>query len=80
MGEISVSAPCALLLEKIENGWKLSVTDAEMNKDLKSIKVKTTLPVSGNLVTKEGKWNVIDVTMHQGAMCGKPASAALLMK
>lgn len=77
IGNFAVSAPCALLLEKAGNKWKLSVTDAEMNADLKSIEVKTTLEIDGDTVKKEGKWNTISIAMPQGALCGKPVTVEL---
>jgi len=76
-GEISVSAPCAFLLEKIENQWKLTVTDAEMNKDLKYIEVRTNFPLKGRNRRLEGKWEVINVPMPQGKWCGKPSTVEL---
>ncbi|MFB9057037.1 polysaccharide lyase family 8 super-sandwich domain-containing protein [Mariniflexile ostreae] len=76
-GEISVSAPCALLLEKNNGYYELSLTDAEMNINLKSIEVKTTLPITGEQVSKEGKWHVVSVTMPQGKLCGKPTTVKL---
>jgi chondroitin AC lyase len=78
--EISVSTPCALLLEKINGTWKLTVTDAQMDKNLKTIEVKTSLPISGGEVSKDGKWNVVSVPMPQGALCGKPATVELTME
>jgi hypothetical protein len=77
--ELEVSAPCALLVE-LENGkCQLSVTDAEMNEDLKEITIKTTLSVTGAGVMKDGKWNVVQVKLPQGPDCGKPASVVLNM-
>ena len=75
--EISVSAPCTLMFEKDSRNLRLSITDAEMNKDLKSIEVKTTLPISGNNVSKDKKWNVVSVPMPQGKWCGKHATVQL---
>ena len=77
-GEIAVSAPCALMLEKVDNIWRLSVCDAEMNKDLKNIVVRTTLPLKGDNFKTEGKWKVITVPVPQGKWCGKPATVELL--
>lgn len=77
-GEIKVSAPCAFLLEKVEGKWKLTVTDAEMNKDLKYIEVRTTLPLKGEAIQKDGKWNLIKVSMPQGKWCGKPVTVELM--
>ena len=78
--EIFVSAPCALLLEKNEDNWHLTVTDAEMNKELKSIQVRTTIDISNDQFEKDGKWNVIEVPMFQGKLCGKPSTVQLSMK
>lgn len=72
--KIKVSAPCTLLFEKTADNWKLTVTDAEMNPELETIEVKTTLPISGKAATKRGKWNVVSIPMHQGALCGKPST------
>jgi hypothetical protein len=79
-GTINVSAPCALLLQEKDGNYVLTVTDAEMNKNLKSIVVKTSFPVAGNNVVNDGKWNIISVPMPQGALCGKPATVSLLKK
>lgn len=76
-GTIKVTAPCALLLEKDGNRCKLTVTDAEMNKDLNFITVKTTLPLQGKAVEDQAAWREIKVQMPQGAMCGKPATVEL---
>lgn len=65
--EISVSEPCTLLLEQeAENCYKVSVTDAKMNKDLQEI-----------LLNVNGK--VIPVTMPRGELCGKAAVASIVM-
>ena len=58
---LKVSAPCAVLIEKNNKGYLVSVTDAEMNKDLKEI-----------IVTINGK--SIPFAMPQGKECGKPIS------
>ncbi|MGQ1891070.1 polysaccharide lyase family 8 super-sandwich domain-containing protein [Thermophagus sp. OGC60D27] len=75
--KIRVSAPCALLLEKNEDGWTLTVTDAQMNEDLKYIEVKTTFNWKGDVVEKDGAWSIVTVPMPQGDLCGKPASVKL---
>ena len=76
-GEIQVSAPCAFLLEKSGNEWYLSVADAEMNRDLKDIVVRTTLPLKGDQAKTDGKWKIITIPMPQGKWCGKPATIKL---
>lgn len=58
--ELTVSAPCVVLIDND----KLTVTDAEMNQDLKEI-----------VVTYNGKR--ISVEMPQAAFCGKPATVNL---
>ncbi|MFB9058102.1 polysaccharide lyase family 8 super-sandwich domain-containing protein [Mariniflexile ostreae] len=78
--QVKVSAPCALLLEKMDGYYKLSITDAEMNKNLKTITVKTTLPIEGDYVMKDGIWNIISVPMPQGKLCGKPAVVEISIK
>lgn len=75
--EIEVSVPCAVLLEKNKGNYTLSVTDAQMDKNLKNIELRTTLPIRGTTVSKQGKWNVVSVPMPQGALCGKPAIVSL---
>lgn len=57
---VSVSAPCALLIEKNAAGYTVAVTDAKMDKDLKEI-----------VVTINRK--PLAVKMPQGELCGKPA-------
>ena len=57
---LSVSAPCTVLIEKTGKGVSISVTDAEMNKQLKEI-----------ILTINGK--KVPVSMPQGKFCGKPA-------
>lgn len=58
--ELSVSAPCAVLIEKEEGRTTLSVTDARMDKDCHQI-----------VVTWNGK--TYPCEMPQGEWCGKPA-------
>ena len=58
--ELSVSAPCAVLIEKEEGRTKLSVTDARMDKGCKQIKI-----------VWNGHKHVCE--MPQGEWCGKPA-------
>ena len=48
-----------------------------MDYDLKTIAIKTTCPVKGESVFKDGKWNVISEAMPQGALCGKPVVVEL---
>ncbi|WP_294618766.1 polysaccharide lyase family 8 super-sandwich domain-containing protein [uncultured Bacteroides sp.] len=59
-GQLSVSAPCAILIEQDASGVKFSVTDALMNKDCKKINVM---------------WNgkIYSCDMPDGQWCGKPA-------
>lgn len=65
--EISVSAPCTLLLEQeVGSRYKVSVTDAEMNRDLKEI----WLNVNGKQ---------IPVVMPQDELCGKPAVCSMII-
>lgn len=59
--KIQVSTPCTLLLEQKENGYTATVTDAEMNEDLRDI-----------ILTLNGK--EIAVNMPQGELCGKPVT------
>lgn len=75
--EIKVSAPCALMFEKEDGNYKLSVTDAQMDENLKTIEVKTTLKIKGSHVTQKGKWNIVSVSMPQGKWCGKPVTVKL---
>ena len=63
---LKVSAPCAVLIEKDSKGYVISVTDAEMNKDLKEI-----------VVTLNGK--SISFAMPQGKECGKPISQTVTL-
>jgi len=72
--ELSVSAPCAILFEFTEDSCKISLSDARMDKNLKKIIIKTTLPITREKVRSEGKWNIIEVEMPQGQDCGKPVT------
>lgn len=58
--QLSVSAPCAVLIEKRQKDISLSVTDACMNPNCRQI-----------TVTYCGK--VYTLNMPQGNQCGKPA-------
>lgn len=60
-GSLSVSAPCALLIEQQGDSCFITVADAEMDKNRNEI-----------VVTWKGKQ--IPVTMPQGQECGKPAT------
>ena len=65
--KIKVSAPCALMIERNKEKVILSVTDAEMNTNLKEI-----------VVSINGKQ--IPVSLPQGELCGKAASEAISLK
>ncbi|MGL5786580.1 MAG: polysaccharide lyase family 8 super-sandwich domain-containing protein [Bacteroidales bacterium] len=65
--KIKVSAPCALMIERNKEKVVLSVTDAEMNANLKEI-----------VVSINGKQ--IRVSLPQGELCGKAASQAISLK
>lgn len=58
---ISVTAPCALLVEQKGKGYTITATDAQMNTSLKEIVVT----INGTKVV---------IPMPQGELCGKPAS------
>lgn len=60
-GALAVSAPCALMIERQDNAYYITVTDAEMDKNRNEI-----------VVTWKG--NPIPVTMPQGQECGKPVT------
>ncbi|TVZ55014.1 polysaccharide lyase family 8-like protein [Lutibacter sp. Hel_I_33_5] len=75
--KITTSAPSSLLLEKERNGYKITVTDAEMNKNLTSIKLKSTVEFKGNNVLKEGNWFTITIDLPKGELLGKPATVFL---
>lgn len=65
--EISVSAPCALMIEKDNDQIFISVTDAEMNTEIKELVVtinNTEIPVS----------------LPQGELCGKAANKIISAK
>lgn len=57
---LSVSAPCAVLIEQTDTGTTLSVTDAQMDRNCKKIDVM---------------WNgkSYSFNMPQGKLCGKPS-------
>lgn len=63
-GDITVSEPCVLLIEKNEANKKISVTDATMNQNLKEL-----------IITYDGK--KIPVAMPQGAFCGKSVTITI---
>jgi len=58
---LKASAPCAVLVEKETKGYTVTVTDAEMNSELKEI-----------VLTLNGK--AISFPMLQGKECGRPVS------
>lgn len=58
---LKVSAPCAVLLEKINNTYEITVTDAEMNQELNEI-----------IVSINDKQ--IAFSMLKGKDCGKPVT------
>lgn len=62
--QLSVSAPCVVLIEQTSEGTLLSVTDACMDKNLKEIRVN---------------WNgkTYICPMSQGELCGKPTVVKL---
>ncbi len=76
--EISVSAPSSILLEKFDNYYLLTVTDAEMNKNLTSMTIKTSLNVRGENVTKENNIYLIKIEMPSGELLGKPKTIKLI--
>lgn len=77
---MSVSNPCAVLLEIENDKCKLTVTDPEMNKDLNQITIKTTLHLGGDDIQSESGWNIITFDMPQGKECGKPVTKELMIK
>ncbi|MEM6643308.1 MAG: polysaccharide lyase beta-sandwich domain-containing protein, partial [Bacteroidota bacterium] len=77
LGEVSVSAPCAVLFERSKKGWDLTVTDAEMNLDIQSILVSTTIELTGDGVIRENGLSEVNVPMHLGKLAGKPAVVEL---
>ena len=62
--KIQVSAPCTLLFEQNEDSYRITVTDAEMDKNRRKI-----------VVTLNEK--NVTVNMPQGKLCGKPISLSL---
>lgn len=62
--DITVSAPCILLIEKNGANKKVSVTDPTMNQNLKEI-----------IITYDGK--KISVAMPQGVFCGKSVTVTI---
>ncbi|MFC0186610.1 polysaccharide lyase beta-sandwich domain-containing protein [Pseudarcicella hirudinis] len=58
---LKASAPCAVLLEKIDNTYEITVTDAEMNQELNEI-----------IVSINDKQ--IAFPMLKGKDCGKPVT------
>ena len=55
--KLSVSAPCAVMIQKLGGKYRISVTDATMNADLKSISV-----------TLNGK--AYELSLPSGLHCG----------
>lgn len=65
--KLQVSAPCTLLLEQIADGYRATLTDAEMDVNRKEI----VLTVNGRQVS---------VRMPQGKLCGKPVSVKVSIR
>lgn len=64
--KLAASAPCTLLLEKTEEGWLATLTDAEMDTGRDSI-----------LLTVNGRQHI--VAMPKGSLCGSPATVLLTL-
>lgn len=78
LGTFRVSSPAALFAEKKDSKLILTVTDAFMKKDLNNLTVYTSVPVTGEEVTKQKKGVYeIKVPLPTGAQCGQPATITL---
>lgn len=66
--EIGVSEPCALLLKRAENGWRIAVCDAEQKPKLREITVT---------FVKEGKSEDVVIPMPGGLYRGKQGEGFL---
>ena len=62
----------------INDKIRISIADAMMNKDNDTLRIKTTLPVTGNEVRKlQDGWNEVAVKMPAEPERGKPVSVVL---
>lgn len=79
-GTFGISSPAALFAEKKDGKLILTVTDAIMDKDLKTLTIYTSVPVKGNEVSKQSKGIYeIKISLPSGAHCGQPVTVALTL-
>jgi len=71
----NVSEPSAILIEDYNSdSLTITVTDAAMNTSLQKITLTTTLPVSGDNMTKSDNIYNLVIDLPQGELCGSPAT------
>lgn len=71
-GNVSVSAPCALLMEMEGDRVRISVTDGLMNPALKEIVIETSIPLKGDRVYKASGKYCVKVVLGTGQLTGAP--------
>ena len=79
-GVIKVSDPCVVLIEIDGTECHLTVNDPTMNNELKSITLKTTMPVTGENVKTVGRYNHVEIPLPQGEEAGKPSGISIKFK
>ena len=79
IGKFNIDIKAALLVQQLGNDKiRISIADAMMNKDNDTLRIKTTLPVTGNEVRKlQDGWNEVAVKMPAEPERGKPVSVVL---
>ena len=77
---IKVSSPCALLVETTNDSCRITVCDARMAPSVDTIAVRTTLPLTGKGVSRDGEWAVVNVSLPTEPHRGRPASAAFRLR
>jgi hypothetical protein len=71
----SLSSPVSLLIENYNSdSISITVTDATMNSALLKTTLTTTLPISGNNVTKTGNNYSLSIDLPKGELCGSPVT------
>lgn len=79
IGKFNIGIKAALLVEQSSDGkLRLSIADAVMDKANDTLKIKTTLPVTGKEVRKlQDGWNEVSVKMPAEPERGKPVTVTL---
>jgi len=62
------------MIEEMSKTYKFTICDPCMDTNLKSVKIYTTLSVSGKNVSSNKGWNIIELKLASGAETGKPVT------